>query len=436
MNIPGDIAKQDWNKGAYRQLHQIRAFFLLLITCMALTVGVLLHFLSATLQAQAAALDVSRELMTSAATAGLILLVGLTAFLALTKIRIGQWGGIETTFFSSLIYNSLLQTERDMLAEKCRQTSDVLLEAQQLEASFAQQHQEIISFTESSAQQIVERIIALDQQSGRLVSMLTGKNGPDAGALSNSQDAMEAIRVFVAQLPDRIRQEREQFRQIIDDVGQLGTLVNVIKDISAQTNLLALNAAIEAARAGDQGRGFAVVADEVRKLATRSTESAGLVWSGIERAQSSVSRAFSQDIQEETARQLEHAIELVKTVGSMQKRQEDARQEMMQQINEASGINNELAAQINEMVASVQYQDIVRQMIERVDAAALRKSQVLEKIAELLQLEEAVIELGGQEIKTILTDFMSTERSHGKRDQNGLLVSNQSSANDNRVALF
>ena len=77
----------------------------------------------------------------------------------------------------------------------------------------------------------------------------------------------------IESLTEDIEDTAGALQALAGQIGDIGSVLDVIRGVAEQTNLLALNAAIEAARAGESGRGFAVVADEVRALAQRTQES-------------------------------------------------------------------------------------------------------------------------------------------------------------------
>jgi len=138
--------------------------------------------------------------------------------------------------------------------------------------------------TDHIASAITEMSITAQEVLRHAVSVSDAAKNADSETSEGRRIVNEAIK-SVRELEQETQNLSDMMQKLGSEIQNVGTVLDVIQNITEQTNLLALNAAIEAARAGEQGRGFAVVADEVRTLATKTTQSTLEIQSIIESIQ-------------------------------------------------------------------------------------------------------------------------------------------------------
>ena len=279
-----------------------------------------------------------------------------------------------------------------------QQTYNVILQGEQATETIGSSFQAIINKATIQAKQAME--------------LLEGTQG---GAEDGSPQSLQ----------DFIRVSDERLNKMADEVVRVADLsVSMVKDLDGvqmrtraidsflqdvekladQTSLLALNADIEAARVGEHGRGFAVVAHEVRRLSQRSHEFSNRIRNHLREVRSGLDKTHG-DMSRLSAADMEHALTIKDDIKKLTLSLEDKNREVAKTVGRINTISKEIAQDVENVVVSLQFQDIISQKLTNMFNPIDELNQVLsELVQETLGLDSELAEYLAKKQKQLNID--------------------------------
>lgn len=168
-----------------------------------------------------------------------------TTINSLTKITHGVSEGVDATSSSIEELSATIKQVADGAGELARVSDETLSAVDEIISS--------VKEVETSAKESA-RLSEKVKEDASTIGMTS---------IKKTMDGMEHIRASVTKTSSVIE-------KLVARSEEIGSILNVIDEITDQTTLLALNAAILAAQAGEHGKGFSVVANEIKDLAERT----------------------------------------------------------------------------------------------------------------------------------------------------------------------
>jgi methyl-accepting chemotaxis protein len=272
---------------------------------------------------------------------------------------------------------------------------------------------QVVGDTEDSALAIMKQVRLLHETASKLIAYLNG-SGSTAGDLGiqilASVTHLVDIGAFIEELPAKMDRDLLGVKQVVEEINSLNGMVQAIQLISTQSHILSLNAAIEAARAGSAGAPFQILAGEMRRLASDSKALGTNITKGLARASLVVEGSLAASIADST-KQFARVSDATASIQKVRDNFEDMSQFYKTRFAAATRHNEELATEIAEVLGQVQYQDVVRQAIERIRATIGQRNASLQNALAAPGSGTARAQLPEQ-LELILNDYVTNESKH------------------------
>ena len=231
-----------------------------------------------------------------------------------------------------------------------------------------------IKFTEENITEFIKGLQHLYENTKKQTELIEDSVGSSENLIfvinkqtEHNEEMLDVMEDLIQQYQERLKMDIEHIKNFMEETKKLTSFMGSIKDIAEKTNLLALNAAIEAARAGEHGRSFAVVAGEIRKLANQTEE--------ISKRMIDQIKVLSKRIEEELDYFENYAkenpfLEVLKnaksSINEMENMFSSVGSNIKEIINQTYKQNTVVFQMVTDLFGKIQFQDVVRQKLERV----------------------------------------------------------------------
>jgi methyl-accepting chemotaxis protein len=248
--------------------------------------------------------------------------------------------------------NVLLQTHPEFAAHFAGSNDDL----SQIQSLLGDAIGKLLSSFEGMHQLIQEQRDAAVSVSGNGDASIENSLGETSETLKTLVGSIVNNSKIGMELVEKMEAVSQQVQGILQVLGE-------IDSISKQTNLLSLNAAIEAARAGESGRGFAVVADEVRKLSARAEHFSQQIRGNVKQVHAAIVDA-EQSINQMASLDMDFALDSKNRLDAIMQRVQQSNKDMSQVIVKQSEISGKVNEVVGSAVTSLQFQDMVNQLLQ------------------------------------------------------------------------
>jgi len=302
-----------------------------------------------------------------------------------------------------------------VLQDRRLEPLDAILENHmRLEHEIDKSLNEVVGDTENSALAIIQQVRQLYDTANRLVVYLddsSQKTGNMGNEITDSVAHAIEIGAFIQQLPAKMERDLQGVNIVVKEIKELGGLLEAVRGISMQSHLLAINAAIEASRAGSSGDAFRVIATEMRILASNSGEVAASINQGLTRAREGVEAGMASSIAESTLQLAKVSLAGV-SIQKLLDNFEDINQFNKTRFAVVTQHNEDLARDIAEVLGQIQYQDVVRQRIERIQITTGKRNASFQEAGGMQDQAGVKLALLPELLELILNDYLAEENKH------------------------